>query len=245
MSKLEIPKAEPNGFVVTLNQFGYMTSSIDKYMHEFIQYSSISQSYCVDIGAAYGIASIAALKLGAKIIANDIDPRHLQLISDNISTELQKNLKLDATTFPKEMQFTKNSIGAFLIARVFHFLTPSEIMEGAQKLFQWLEPGGKVFLTAETPYLGLWKEFIPIYEKLKSTQSLWAGEIPDISIYAPHRSSELPKRMLLLDIESLNHAFSAAGFEIETLEYFSRPEFPEDIQYDGRESIGLICKKPT
>jgi hypothetical protein len=240
---MQKPTPEPNGFIATLNQQGYMTSSIDYFMQQFIDFAANSYEPCVDIGAAYGVASIEALKKGAKIIANDTDKRHLDILSDSISNDLRKNLSLLIGSFPNEIAFANDSIGAFLIARVFHFLTPNEVLSGAKLLHQWLTKGGKVFLTAETPYLGLWKQFIPIYEKRKLIQTLWAGEIEDISIYAPHRADTLPKRMLLLDKESLSFAFGNAGFSIEVLEVFSRPEFPNDIQLDGRESIGLICTK--
>ncbi|MEO8666730.1 MAG: methyltransferase domain-containing protein [Ignavibacteria bacterium] len=238
------PQPEPNGFVVTLNQQGYMTSTVDKYMRAFIDFASHSKLPCVDIGAAYGVASMAVLQAGGTVIANDIDMRHLEILRDAVPKKLQSKLSLDDSRFPDTMTFKDDSIGAFLIARVAHFLEPRELIEGAKKLYKWLAPGGKVFLTGETPYLNIWKEFIPIYEKKKLQGDLWAGQLEDVQKYAPERGESLPKRMLLMDLEMLRDVFEKANFVIEDLNFFARPEFPDDIKLDNRESIGLICYKP-
>jgi hypothetical protein len=50
--------------------------------------------------------------------------------------------------------------------------------------------------------------------------------------------------MHFLDPEVLARVFTAAGFIIEKAATFARPEFPKDIQLDGRESVGLIAIKP-
>jgi ribosomal protein L11 methylase PrmA len=49
---------------------------------EFLRFlsSSPSRTVALDIGAAYGVATIAALRTGAEVIANDIDEIHLQSI---------------------------------------------------------------------------------------------------------------------------------------------------------------------
>jgi hypothetical protein len=49
--------------------------------------------------------------------------------------------------------------------------------------------------------------------------------------------------MHLLDEPTLRRVFSKAGFVIERLEMFPRPDFAPDIQLDGRESIGLVARK--
>ena len=244
VSTIEImPQPEPNGFIATLNQQGYMTSTVDKFMQAFIDYSSTCECPCVDIGAAYGIATIEALKKGASIIANDIDGRHLEILKNQVPDKLKKRLQLLQGTFPNDLDFLSDSIGGFLIARVAHFLQPHELEDAAFKLYSWLVPKGKIFLTAETPYLGLWKTFIPIYEQKKLEGNIWAGEISDVSKYAPHRSDQLPKRMLVLDPDILRYVFEKAGFFIDIVDFFARPEFPEDLRLNNKESVGLICTK--
>ena len=41
MSSLpQMPSAEPNGFIKTLNNMGYMTSTIDPFSRSFVEFSS-------------------------------------------------------------------------------------------------------------------------------------------------------------------------------------------------------------
>ena len=237
-----MPNPEESGFIPTLNQNGYMVSYMDKFMNAFVQFAGNSDYPCVDIGSAYGIATIEALKRGGKMIANDLDYRHLQILKDKVPAQMQANLQLFPGRFP-DIHFESNSLGALLLARIAHFLTPTELMEGASKMYDWLIPNGKVFLTAETPYLGLWESFIPIYEKRKAEGNIWAGQIENISEYTNKRGKQLPNQMLLLDPDSLRFVFEKAGFKIDVVEFLPRPEFPDDIKLDNRESVGLICTK--
>ena len=39
VTKLKMPQAEENGFIPTLNQMGYMTSSLDPFSKEFVDYA--------------------------------------------------------------------------------------------------------------------------------------------------------------------------------------------------------------
>lgn len=50
--------------------------------------------------------------------------------------------------------------------------------------------------------------------------------------------------MSLVDPDTLAAAFVRPGFHVEKVGFFGRPEFPADIQLDGRESVGIIVVKP-
>jgi hypothetical protein len=50
--------------------------------------------------------------------------------------------------------------------------------------------------------------------------------------------------MHLLDPEVLTRVFREGGFQVEEASLFARPEFPEDLRLDGRESVGVIGVKP-
>lgn len=238
-----MPEPEANGFVVTLNKQGYMTSTIDVYMQAFIDYASTCSGKVVDIGAAYGVATIPALTKGANVIANDTDERHLNILKDRTPPEFHSNLELLVGSFPDDLNFEKNCIEAFLIARVLHFFSPEKLLFSINKLHDWLKPNGKIFLTAETPYLKNIATFIPIYEKRLKEGELWAGFMEDVIKYNPERGKFLPKTMLFLDRNTLRIIFENAGFIIEKIDFLPRPEFPDDMRLDNRESVGLICRK--
>lgn len=114
----------------------------------------------------------------------------------------------------------------------------------ARILFDWLASGGRVFIVAETPYLKNFQAFIPTYEARRAAGDPWPGFVDDVMAIAPERGASLPPKMHFLDPEVLTRVFTAAGFIVEKAETFARPEFPEDIQLDGRESVGMVARKP-
>lgn len=239
-----MPDPESNGFVKTLNNMGYMTSTLDPYSEEFVRFAPQAPGPALDIGAAYGVATLAALKAGARVCANDLDPRHLEILFARTPYEQRGRLELKCGSFPDGIEFTTSSLGAVLIARVLHFFDGPAIERSARKLFEWLAAGGKAFIVSETPYLKNFQSFIPIYEKRKRSGDPWPGFVADVMAIAPERGKSLPPRIHFLDPDVLRRIFSQAGFAIEKVGTMPRPDFPEDLRLDGRESVGLIVRKP-
>ena len=248
-TEFEMPAPESNGFVKTLNRMGYMTSTLDPFSQAFVDFAAQAcpangETPALDIGAAYGVATLAALEKGARVIANDLDVRHLDLLMKRVPEVLKMQLALQVGAFPHQLKIQPNSTGAALVCRVLHFFTGPQIEEAASALFEWVKPGGQVFVVAETPYLKNWAKFIPIYESRKRNKERWPGFVEDVHSIVSSRSVDLPLNMHLLDDEILTRIFIQAGFVIERCQMFARPEFPLDLQLDGRESVGLIARKP-
>lgn len=239
----KMPSPEPNGFVKTLNNMGYMTSRLDAYSQAFVDFAPAAPGPALDIGAAYGIASLAALGNGARVIANDIEERHLEILRERAPARLRTRLTLMPGSFPDGVDFAPDSVGAVLICRVMHFFDGPAIERAAANVLRWLAPGGKVFAVGETPFIGTAKGFFPTYEARIKAGDPWPGIVENVGAHDPKRASNLPSRMHLLDEGTLRRVFTQAGFIIEKLGMFARPEFPPDIQLDGRESVGLIARK--
>ena len=239
----KMPTPEPNGFVKTLNNMGYMTSGLDAYSQAFTDFAPAAPGPVLDVGAAYGVASLAALSNGATVIANDIDERHLEILRKRALPRLHPRLTLMPGSFPDGVDFSAGSLGAVLICRVMHFFDGPAIERAAANVMRWLAPGGKVFAVGETPFIGTAKGFFPIYEARVKAGDPWPGIVENVGAHDPKRAGNLPSRMHLLDEETLRRVFTQAGFIIEKLGTFARPEFPPDIQLDGRESVGLIARK--
>lgn len=237
-----MPQAERKGFIPTLNNQGYMLSSLDVYTQAFVDFSASCALPVMDIGAAYGLTTLPALQKGAKVIAVDLDLRHLDILRQRAGQDAAR-LETLCGAFPEEIDAADASLGAALAARVLHFLTPEQLEQAAGKLYRWLAPNGKVFITAETPYLSNWETFIPVYEKRKAEGDPWPGLVEDVMRYVPERGKNLPPQMLFLDPGTLKRVFSAAGFIVETVDFIPRPDFPDDLRRDGRESVGLIARK--
>ena len=244
---LKIPEAEQKGFIPTLNQMGFMTSNLDSFSEEFITFSSSSwagsSNLSLEIGAAYGVAALKALEKGAHIIANDLHQDHLTLLQDKVPQNLKKNLTLLPGSFPEDIELKDNSLKSILICRVIHFFNEEKLKNSIQKFFNALETGGKIFVITETPYLKNFLSFVPIFEKRKAEGHPLPGFVEDVMKIDPIRGQYLPKEMMVFDKDILSRIFGSFGFHIEKCEEFARPEFPEDLRFDGRESVGLIAEK--
>ena len=63
---LEMPPVEAGGFVKTFNNMGFMTTYLDEFSQKFVDSSVNCGGPVLDIGCAYGNASIPALKQGGE-----------------------------------------------------------------------------------------------------------------------------------------------------------------------------------
>ncbi len=240
---LVMPEAEESGLINTLNSMGTMTPDPDIFSRAFIQFAPRAPGRSLDIGAAYGVATLPALRSGASVIANDIDERHLKILFNRVPQEHRARLELVTGEFPDKLDFPAGSLGAVLICRVMHFFDGPRIERAAAKVMNWLAPGGKVFVVGETPFIGTAKAFFPTYEARLKAGHPWPGVVENAAAHDPKRAGSLPSLFHLLDERILERVFTAAGFEIERLELFARPDYPADIRLDGRESVGLIAVK--
>lgn len=238
-----MPEPGENGLIRTLNGMGTMTPAPDKFSSEFITFAPKAPGRSLDIGAAYGVAAIPALQAGASLIANDIDGRHLDILFSRVPEQYRPRLELAPGEFPDKLDFPANSLGAILICRVMHFFDGPRIERAAAKAMTWLAPGGKVFVVGESPHIGTAKAFFPTYEARRKAGDPWPGVVENVSAHDPKRAASLPGLFHLLDDHVLRRVFAAAGFSIERLELFARPDYPADIRLDGRESVGLIAVK--
>lgn len=238
------PAADEFGFVKTLNNQGFMTNYLDRFSEEFTKFAPRAPGPSLDIGAAFGVAVIEALKNGASVIANDSDNRHLEILretaNETIGETVQNRLKLAPGFFPNDLTFKDGELGAVLACRVFHFFDGHTIEQGVALIHRWLAKGGRFFLVSETPYVGGVKGFIPTYEERIREGRKWPGFIEDFQSLDPVRGKDLPKQMHLLDESVLRRTFEAAGFEVIEASKFARPNFPPNLKLDGRESVGII-----
>ncbi|MBA3535174.1 MAG: class I SAM-dependent methyltransferase [Tatlockia sp.] len=246
--KYEKPLADASeSFIATVNKQGFMTTkAIDSFSIQFInraEESSKTGGKVLEIGAAYGVASLAALNKGATVVCNDIEPAHLAVVVKEHKKMQRGTLIPVAGSFPDEIIFQDKEFDAILISRVLHFFNGEQIVNSLKKCRQWLKIGGHLFVVNETPYLSNWSSFLGEYGERKKRGEKWPGLIDDTKLYEQNRSLSLPPLVHWLDQDTLRQALLEAGFKDEELQisYINREgQFPPDmlIKEEGRESVG-------
>lgn len=212
--------------IPTLNLTGFMTSWLDPYTEAFIKFASLSPGPVLDIGAAYGIATLAALETGAKVISCDPDKRHLEICALKTPPDQRDRLTLLQGSLPNEINLEEGSVGAILCSRVLHFLKGSEIAQSVLNMSRWLYPGGKVYLIADTPYNGFLRSFLPLYEERKRQGDLWPGQIDNFPQLMPTElATNLPSFFHTLDPDILARVCTEAGLKIEQAGFIARTSY--------------------
>lgn len=236
----------PEGFEPTLNAHGVTMLQPGELTKAYIDYLDPKQhQVALDIGAAFGVATIPVLKKGIKVIANDLSQEHLDKITQRCPQQFRSNLTLLPGRFPDEITMHDNSLDAVIASNVFHFLTGEEIERGGALIYRWLKPGGQFFLRATSPYTSAQEKFLPHYKERIKKGMKWPG-ITDgmqnyISVQLPFG---LPAMLHALDDVVLRRAFTELGFEIIKCELFRAKNLPEYLYSDGRENVQLIARKP-
>lgn len=240
-----LPDYEAVGRKPTLNKMGWMHPHVDPIVEELLEYATENLGLRVlEVGAAYGYASKALLEKGAEVWVNDLDPRHLANFKEQLQTpEDQARAHIVAGDFSQHLGLPPESFDSILAVRVLHFFEPAKLEASAVLMSQLLKKGGSVFIVAETPYLSHYADFIPQYELRKKQGDLYPGFIEDVTGYSPRTESFLPPIRHFLDPDVLTRVFTAVGFEVEKAIFLDRPDYPETMRRDGRESVGFIARK--
>lgn len=229
-----MPNATDRGMVPTLNNKGFMSSSLDPVSAAFTVYAGQSKGWSLDLGCAYGIASLAALDNGARVIACDMEPGHIQVLVANATKTAQDRVIGVVAQMPN-MAFAPESFSAILCSRALHFLNGEDVTKTIGAMADWLAPGGKVFLIADTPYTGFWARGAAVYEERKAAGDPWPGFIPDVTQFLPEsaRSKRNMRYLNPMDPDILTRVCSEAGLVVEHAAYSGRPDQPNSKTHAG------------
>jgi SAM-dependent methyltransferase len=229
----------------TQNQMGYMTTQIDEVGYAFLLFAQKTDLPVLDIGAAYGHVALEAATRGISIIVNDLDQRHLDQIIERTNDYQRFHITTLLGRFPEELSFKPNSLGAILICRVLHFFPPEAWIKAIRIIFKWLAPGGKLFMTNESPYFGTMRKFIPVYLERKRKGYPWPGLMMGMEHFDESRKKDVDSVINLLSVTETVTVLEEAGFHIEDIQYLNRKGiYPSDALYDGRETVGVVAMKP-
>lgn len=216
---------------------GWSSNQLNALSAMFVEYCATVSLPVLDIGAAYGIASVAALEAGANVIANDLDAAHLAELPAH------RKLQLLPGRFP-DFALPPGSLGAVHASNVLHFLTGADLTVGAAKIAEWLAEGGRLFVHAGTPFQQPFAGFVPEYLRRVKEGDTWPGYVEDTAKVSTHkRLSQIPRSIHLLDESILTRVFEAAGLTINRVWYYRRHDLPKSMFYDGREGVALVAHK--
>jgi polyketide synthase PksL len=233
--------------IPTRNQTGWASNQLNEVSELFVSYCREVTLPVLDIGAAFGIATLAALEAGtATVIANDLEPSHLAEIANAVPAAQASRLVLLPGRFPRHLRFAGDSLGAVHASNVLHFLTGPQMEQGLASIAYWLAPGGKLFIQASTPWQQPFREFVPVFQARRRAGVMWPGWLEDTREYSTHRKlGQIPASLHLLDDVTLRRACEAAGLEVEDAWLYRRRDLPASLFLDGRECCGLIARKPA
>lgn len=230
----------------TLNNKGVTSISIDYCAQQFIQYSATQPGPVLEIGAAYGTVSLAALQAGATVIANDIEAEHLNILYTHTPEELRSRLTLLPGRFPEVLQLPAQSLRGFFASRILGHLDFRALRLGFEKLFFTLCPGSKLFIVSGTPYTKVFKNLIPIYEQRLLNNEQWPGFFSNLKRLVEKKYVDfIPDTLNFLDEKVLSRELNRAGFVVEENHTFARTDLPDNLRLDGREGLFTIAIKPT
>jgi SAM-dependent methyltransferase len=235
-----LPKSPVEGLIPTLNNTGWMTEKMDTYSADFASYAGHAAGEVLDIGCAYGIATLAALENGAQVLACDMEPKHLAILDQRIPTDCRERYRSMPAILPA-VDFAPDSFAAILASRVLHFLTGADIELTVSKMYTWLKPGGRLYLVADSPYTGPWAQHSGDYERRKAAGDRWPGLFTDYASFlsAGTDPSTHPDFINPLDPDILKRVCADTGLEILTAGFLSSAT----KHANGRDHAGIIARK--
>eukprot|EP00913_Durusdinium_trenchii_P008928 g8394.t1 len=180
-----------------------------------------------------------------RMVANDIDQGHLDILEDRTAVELRPRLSLVPGAFPDDLSFNAESFSAILLSRVMHFFDGAQVERSVERLYEWLIPGGRAFVVVEASIFLNRPPLRERYESQRAAGARWPGFVDNVKTLLPRRAKFVPDQLHYLDPDVLGRAFREAGFVVESAHHFHRNVDPGDPEAGVRESVGLIARKPA
>ena len=237
------PKECEPGLIKTKNAMGIMTTELSPVANKFIDNAKSAKRPILDIGSAYGVATHPALQNGATVIACDISELHLEILANTAPKETISRLILDNSSFPIQTNYGHGSLSGILISLVLHFLDGDAIENGLKKCYNWLEPGGQLYIVVMTPNLSFYTKAWPEYRKNVAVGKKWPGIFNTIDLASDIFIDTLPSFVHLFDENVLVKAMKNAGFKVSYTDYFCYNNFPDEHRNNGNEFIGVVGVK--
>ena len=209
--------------------------ALDGLSLKFAMWAGRVTAPCLDVGCGSGVATRAALARGAHVIAVDPDLSMLHQLLTHLPVNQFGRISANSARL-EELDLAAGELAAVHISRVLHFLDGDAVQRGFSDISRWLQPEGKLFLSALTPAGSYWKGFNAEFSRRARLGDRWPGYIDDVSRY--DLASQPGTTCHLLSEAVLMRELRAVGFEIEELVTYS-------LAWDVAQSCcGIVARWP-
>jgi SAM-dependent methyltransferase len=233
-------KFEENGHLTkTINDAGHQINALDEFGEAFVLYAGTTKRPIADLGVAYGYTSKCLLAAGAEVIANDICWDMLKTLQATVTNEEKSRLTLmpgNALT----LDIAKGSLDGVWANRFLHFFKPEDVRIAIKLFYSWLAPGGKLCITASSPYFAHTAEYLPKYMQRKEAGEEWPGFMEGEDLPETWKESATFVDIgHVFDTEVLQREVQKVGFKVEKCSYLPRLY----SSTNGKEGVGIIAVK--
>jgi SAM-dependent methyltransferase len=193
------PKAVEEGLIPTDDAMGIMTEELSPAAEAFVALAATARRPLLEVGAAYGNATLPALHAGGTVVANDLSASQLGVLAQATPDDDRKRLVLLPARFPDELRLGDGSLSGILAAQVLHFFDAPTVELAFRSAFRWLEPGGALYGLVMTPSLGFYRTLRPAYEERARRGERWPGIFDPRTVAPPDWKDRLPPMVHLFE----------------------------------------------
>lgn len=250
--------------VPTNNSKGYMFLQVDSYVQDWLSSLPESDKPLLDMGCAYGVHTLFALRHGRDVIAVDMEHTHLSALRDNVAKETNDAGERGMASFgrlvdtqiarlPNSGLFEGESVSGALLSEVMHFFQPGEPLQLFVDVYRWLVPGGHFVISvasaSDIPQMleaGLTFQGGSSAEELNAFISQASDEelVRAAPTYGTFPSNlNVGEWLYYFTLQELAALARISGFNIKKLEYFSPQKYLVLI-LNRDEAALLVAQKP-
>lgn len=240
-------KNEENGRVPTKNSMGFMFTDLVGSTPAFLDYATQCSGTILDIGCAYGVATLPTLdNSAAHVIAFDASQEHLDELKELVCLDYQSRITYVQGMFPVELIVEDNSLDAINISYVLLFLSGEDFDAGIKKCYQVLKPGGKLFINTLSIHFCLFKHLVEGYSAKLARGDKWPGIVDKVKENQNKQedSQHVPESINLVSLRFLEELLIRHGFGIDDSFYYDFRK-PDSFDSGGKGCIAVIASKPV
>ncbi len=236
---------EVDGRVATKNCMGFMFTELAGSTPYFIEYSRGCSDTILDIGCAYGVATLPVLAQSkAQVIACDPEKQHLDVLRSLVADKYSSRISYLEAAFPYGVNLPAESVDAINISYVLHFLKGEDFEAAIAKCYQMLRPGGKLFINNLSVHFCLFKDLIGDYDAKLAQGKPWPGLVHNIRDHqlSDEDSARVPEFLNLISLAFQNQLLTRHGFAIETSFYYDIKK-PNTFGSEDKGCIAAVAVK--